>query len=39
MGYIQLTYEERYLIYGFLKIGYKQTEIAEVIGVHKSTIS
>ena len=39
MRYSQLTYEQRYLIYEFLKIGYKQTEIAEVIGVHKSTIS
>ena len=39
MSYSQLTYEQRYLIYEFLKIGYKQTEIAEVIGVNKSTIS
>lgn len=39
MGYTQLTYEQRYLIYEFLKIGYKQNEVAEVIGVHKSTIS
>jgi len=39
MSYSQLTYEQRYLIYEFLKIGYKQTEIAEAIGVNKSTIS
>ena len=39
MSYSQLTYEQRYLIYEFLKMGYKQTEIAEAIGVNKSTIS
>lgn len=39
MSYSQLTYEQRYLIYTFLKTGYKQIEIAKVLGVHKSTIS
>ncbi len=39
MSYSQLTYEQRYLIYKLLKTGKKQTEIAEIIGVHKSTIS
>lgn len=37
--YSQLTLEQRYIIYSMLKIGYSQTEIAKVIGVHKSTIS
>jgi transposase, IS30 family len=36
--YTQLTYNQRYHIYSFLKAGYCQTEIAETIGVHKSTI-
>jgi len=38
-NYAQLTYHQRYHIYTFLKAGYCQTEIAEAIGVHKSTIS
>ena len=37
--YSQLTLEQRYIINTMLKIGYSQTEIAKVIGVHKSTIS
>jgi IS30 family transposase len=37
--YSQLTLEQRYIIYSMLKIGYSQTAIAKVIGVHKSTIS
>lgn len=37
--YSQLTYNQRYHIYTFLKAGFCQTEIAEAIGVHKSTIS
>jgi IS30 family transposase len=37
--YTQLTYHQRYHIYTFLKAGFCQTEIAETIGVHKSTIS
>ncbi|MBT4684828.1 MAG: helix-turn-helix domain-containing protein [Candidatus Marinimicrobia bacterium] len=36
--YSQLTLEQRYIIYSMLKIGYSQTAIAKVIGVHKSTI-
>ena len=38
MSYSQLTYEQRYLIYQLLKIGYTQTQIAEIVSVHKSTI-
>ena len=37
--YTQLTQEQRYQISALLKIGQSQTEIAEVIGKHKSTIS
>ena len=37
--YTQLTYNQRYHIYTFMKAGLRQTEIAETIGVHKSTIS
>ena len=37
--YTQLTQEERYQISVMLKIGQNQTEIAEMIGKHKSTIS
>jgi len=37
--YSQLTYNQRYHIYTFLKAGFCQSEIAEAIGVHKSTIS
>jgi IS30 family transposase len=39
MSYKQLTYEQRYLINQLLKIGFTQTEIAESIEVHRSTIS
>jgi IS30 family transposase len=39
MNYTQLTQEQRYQIYALLKMGHNQTEIAEVIEVHKSTIS
>jgi len=38
MSYKQLTYEQRYLIYTLLKMGSTQTRIAEMVGVHKSTI-
>jgi IS30 family transposase len=38
MTYKQLTREQRYQIYAFMKAGIFQTEIAKVIGVHKSTI-
>jgi IS30 family transposase len=37
--YTQLTQEQRYQIYALLKMDITQTEIAKVIGVHKSTIS
>ena len=38
-SYKQLTLEQRYGIYSLIKTGHSQTEIATVIGVHKSTIS
>ncbi|MBC8336878.1 MAG: IS30 family transposase [Anaerolineales bacterium] len=38
-SYSQLTYHQRYHINALLKAGWNQTEIAESIGVHKSTIS
>ena len=37
--YTQLTQEQRYQIYGFLKAGFSRTAIAKKIGVHKSTVS
>ena len=37
--YTQLTREQRYQIEALLKGQYTQTEIAEILGVHKSTIS
>lgn len=37
--YTQLTYEQRYQIYALMKADHNQTEIAYLIGVHKSTIS
>ncbi len=36
--YSQLTLEQRYGIYTLLKTGHNQSKIAEVIGVHKSTV-
>lgn len=39
MSYTQLTCEQRYQIYGLKKTGINQTQMAEIIGVHKSTIS
>jgi IS30 family transposase len=39
MTYAQLTYEQRYQISSLLKMGHSQTEIANCIDVHKSTIS
>ena len=38
MSYNQLTQCQRYQIQALLKSDHKQTEIAETIGVHKSTI-
>lgn len=37
--YRQLTQEQRYQIYALRKTGHSRTEIAEVIGVHKATVS
>jgi IS30 family transposase len=37
--YQQLTQEQRYQIYALKKMGHNQTEIANCIGVDKSTIS
>lgn len=37
--YTQLTREQRYQIYAFLKAGFSQSAIANEISVHKSTIS
>jgi len=39
MSYLQLTQEQRYQIYSCLRIGIKQTEIARILEVDKSTIS
>ena len=38
-SYAQLTYDQRYHIYMFMKAGILQTDISRIIGVHKSTIS
>jgi len=37
--YTQLTQEQRYHIYAFMKAGFFQTAIATEIGVHTSTVS
>ena len=37
--YTQLTSEQRYQIYALLKTEHSQSEIAQAVGVHKSTIS
>ena len=37
--YAQLTQEQRYQIYAFLKAGFSQSAVSFEIGVHKSTIS
>lgn len=39
MGYTQLTEGTRYQIYALLKAGQNRTQIAMIIGCHKSTIS
>lgn len=39
MNYTQLTEEERYQIYAYMKAGYSQEEIAAELGRHASTIS
>src|SRR6266511_4088033 len=37
--YAQLTQEQRHQIYALKKTGHSYSEIAEVIGVHKCTVS
>lgn len=37
--YTQLTQDQRYQIYILMKAGFTQSEIADLLGVHKSTIS
>lgn len=37
--YTQLDHEQRYQISGLHKAGWKQTQIADEMGAHKSTIS
>jgi IS30 family transposase len=39
MNYTQLTREQRYQIYALKRAGQNQTQIALVLGCHKSTIS
>lgn len=36
--YTQLTQEQRYQIHALMKAEHSQTEIAKIVGVHKSTI-
>ena len=37
--YTQLTQEQRYQIYAFMKAHFSKTNIASEIGVHTSTVS
>lgn len=39
MNYTQLAREQRYQIYALMKAGHNQSQIAIVVGCHKSTIS
>ena len=39
MKYTQLTQEQRYQIHALLKMEHSRTEIADTLGVHRSTIS
>ena len=39
MKYTQLTQEQRYQLHALLKMEHNRTEIADTLGVHKSTIS
>ena len=39
MKYTQLTQEQRYQIHALLKMEHNQTEIADTLGLHKSTVS
>jgi len=38
-NYTQLAQEQRYQIYALMKAGHSQAVVAELLGVHKSTIS
>ncbi len=38
-SYTQLTQEQRYQIYAFLKAGFSQSTIAFEINVHKASVS
>lgn len=38
-SYTQLTQEQRYQIYALMKAELNQSEIAAIVGVHKSTVS
>jgi transposase len=37
--YTQLTQVQRYQVYALMKAGHNQSEIAQLVDVHKSTIS
>jgi transposase, IS30 family len=39
MSYTQLTREQRYQIYSLKKAGHTQSEMAAIVGVHKSSVS
>ena len=39
MSYTQLTREQRYQIYALMKAEHNQSQIAAIVGCHKSTIS
>jgi transposase, IS30 family len=39
MSYTQLTREQRYQIYALIKAAHSQSQIAVIVGCHKSTIS
>jgi IS30 family transposase len=39
MNYTQLAREQRYQIYALMRVGHNQSQIANVVGCHKSTIS
>lgn len=39
MNYTQLTQAQRYQIYALMKAGHNQTQIADIVGIHKSTVS
>jgi IS30 family transposase len=39
MSYTQLTQEQRYQVYALLRMEHSQTDIADVLGFHRSTIS